>query len=84
MSFRDCITLYKTQSPILGTCLVVQQLRLHPSNAGNTGSTLVRELRSHMQCSVAKKKIFLKDNTLLASLVAHMVKNPPAMQDTQV
>ena len=36
--------------------MVVQWLRLHASNASAVGLTLVREIRSHMPCSMAKKK----------------------------
>ena len=73
------------QSLILGTCLVVQQLRLHPSNAGNTGSIPSQgtKIPHAVQCD-KKKFFFLKDDILLASLVAQMVKNPLAMQETQV
>lgn len=50
----------KTQIP--GTSPAVQQLRLHDSTAGGTGS-LIRKLRSPMPCSAAKKKKKTKQNT---------------------
>ena len=40
----------------IGNSLVVQWLGLCASTAGDTGQSLVRELRSHMLCSTAKKK----------------------------
>ena len=39
----------------LGTSLELQWLRLHHANAGGMGLSLVRELRSHMLCSKAKR-----------------------------
>jgi len=39
------------------TSLAIQWLRLHASNAGPRVPSLVRELRSHMLCRVAKKKL---------------------------
>ena len=36
------------------TSLAVQWLRLHTSNAGTQVQALIRELRSHMLCSLAK------------------------------
>ena len=45
----------------IGTCLVVQWLRLSPPNAQGTGLSLVRELRSHMPRGVARnlKKTYI-------------------------
>ena len=48
---------------------MVQRLRLRAFHAEDTGSTLVRELQSHMPCSAAERKKkkdlikLLKDNT---------------------
>ena len=39
-----------------GTALVVQWIRLHASTAGMRVQFLVRELRSHMLCGVAKQQ----------------------------
>ena len=42
-----------------GTPLVVQQLRLHASTAGGSGSTPGRGTRTCMLCGMDKKKLFL-------------------------
>ena len=46
----------KNKGKILGTSLIVQWLRLHMQRT--QVQSLVEELRSHMQCSVAKRNFF--------------------------
>jgi len=46
--------------------------------------SLTQELRSRMPCSSTKKKKKKKKVEFKASLVAQVVKNPPAMQETPV
>ena len=47
---------------LLGTCLVVQWLRLHAPVQGVQVQSLVRELRYHMQCGVGKNENKTKQN----------------------
>ena len=51
-----------------GTSLAVQWLRLCTSISGGAGSSLVRELRSHMPCSAAKKTQKQKPDNLQPEL----------------
>ena len=45
---------------ILGSSLVIQWLRLYASTTGGTDSILVRELRSHVLCGMAKTTTIIK------------------------
>ena len=49
-----------------GTSLVVQCIRLHTSTAGDTVSPLVRELRSHRLCDMAKEKKYIANRKILS------------------
>ena len=71
-----------------GTFLKIQGLRLHASNAGNVGSTPVRELRSYMPWGMAKTQK-VKDSVLpllgarVQSLVRELGSHMPHSQKSR-
>ena len=63
-------------------------VKTSPSNANGAGLIPIGELRSHMRCSVAKKKIQATNKTQCHLRwdfpVAQMVETLPAIQETRV